>query len=132
MEQRWSLSRTSVHNINYHLIWCTKYRRKLLVDGIDERLKEILSAKADELAIVIKAMEVMPDHVHVFVHCNPTLSAHMIVQQFKSTSARLLRQEYKSLRTRVPTLWTRSYYAESVGHLSEAVIRRYVEDQKKA
>lgn len=132
MEQRWSLSNTSVHNINYHLIWCTKYRRKLLVDGIDERLKEILSAKADELSITIKAMEVLPDHVHVFVHCKPTLSAHMIVQQFKGTSARLLRQEYKSLRTRVPTLWTRSYYAESVGHLSEAVIRRYVEDQKKA
>ena len=131
MNNRWTCSNTSVFNINYHLIWCTKYRRPLLSGDIESRLKALLAEKAAELSITIKAQEVMPDHVQIFVHTSPVYSAHVIVQQFKGYTSRILRSEFPSLRSRVPTLWTRSYYAESVGHISEAVIRKYIEDQKK-
>ena len=80
MNNRWTCSNTSVFNINYHLIWCTKYRRPLLSDDIESRLKTLLAEKAAELSITIKALEVMPDHVHIFVHTSPLYSAHMIVQ----------------------------------------------------
>ena len=132
MSDRWTCSNTSVHNINYHLIWCTKYRKPLLSGSIEARLKELLYNKAADINVSVKALEIMPDYVHIFVHCTPVWSAHMLVQQFKGATSRILRNEFPMLRSRVPTLWTRSYYAESVGHISEAVIRRYIEDQKKA
>jgi len=75
-------------------------------------------------------MEVMPDHVHLFVKAPPTLAPHYIVQQLKGKSSRRLREELPHLKSRLPTLWTRSYYCESVGHISESTIRKYIEDQK--
>ncbi len=126
-----SKSATSVHNINYHLIWCVKYRRKLLVGPVETRLKEILADTAAANGVEIKSMEVMPDHVHLFIHAAPVWSAHSLVQRFKGISSRLLRSQFPHLRSKLPTLWTRSYYAETVGHISEAVIRKYIEEQKK-
>jgi putative transposase len=78
----------------------------------------------------IESLEIMPDHVHLFVKCKATFSPHQLVKQFKGMSSRLLRAEFVSLRSRLPTLWTNSYYCESIGHISEAVIRKYIEDQK--
>lgn len=127
---RWKTSRTSVYNVGYHLIWCPKYRRKVLVDQVELRLKELLFEKAIELNIDIESIEVMPDHVHLFVKSSPIHAPHYIVQQFKGYTSRRLRQEFKSLRSRLPTLWTRSYYVESVGHISEEIVKKYIEDQK--
>jgi putative transposase len=73
-------------------------------------------------------MEVMPDHVHLFMKTTPTNS--LIVQQLKGYTSRVLREEFPFLKSRLPFLWTRSYYCESVGHISEETIRRYIEDQK--
>lgn len=120
--ERWKHSNTTVYNIGFHLIWCPKYRRNVLENEIEARLKELLRDKAEEIGVTIEKMEVMPDHVHLFVKATPTMSPHWIVQQLKGYTSRILRQEYSELRTRLPTLWTRSYYCESVGHISEATI----------
>ena len=128
--ERWKHSNTTVYNIGFHLIWCPKYRRNVLENEIEERLKELLYGKAEEIGVTIEKMEVMPDHVHLFVKTTPTMSPHWIVQQLKGYTSRILRQEYSELRTRLPTLWTRSYYCESVGHISEATVKKYIEEQK--
>lgn len=127
---RWTTSNKAVYNIGYHLIWCPKYRRKVLVGSVEVELRRLLNEKADEIGIAIASIEVMPDHVHLFVKAPPTLAPHYIVQQLKGVTSRRLRQTFPHLKSRLPTLWTRSYYCESVGHISEDVVRRYIEDQK--
>ena len=130
-KNRYACSSHSVYNISYHLIWCPKYRRKVLVDGVDERLKELLLEKAAELGITIEKMEVMPDHVHLFVKSTPIIAVHFIVNQLKGYTSVVLRREFAKLKSRLPTLWTRSYYCETIGHISEYTIMRYIDDQKK-
>lgn len=127
---RWTTSNKAVFNLGYHLIWCPKYRRKVLVGQVEARLRELLNEKAAKIDVVIENLEVMPDHVHLFVKTTPVNSPHYIVQQLKGYTSRILRKEFESLRKRIPTLWTRSYYVESVGHISEETIKRYIENQK--
>ncbi|KXS42084.1 MULTISPECIES: IS200/IS605 family transposase [Methanohalophilus] len=128
--ERWKHSNTTVYNIGFHLIWCPKYRRNVLENEIEARLKELLYNKAEEIGVIIEKMEIMPDHVHLFVKTTPTMSPHWIVQQLKGYTSRILRQEFSEMRTRLPTLWTRSYYCESVGHISETTVKKYIEEQK--
>lgn len=130
MSKRYVSSRTSVHHIGYHIIWCTKYRRKVLIGDIPDRLKQLLQERAAEIDVSIEALEVMPDHVHLFVRSCPTNAPHYIVGRLKGYTSRILRSEFCMLRSRIPTLWTRSYFVHSVGCISEDVIRRYVEEQK--
>jgi len=129
--KRWTTSNKAVFNIGYHIIWCPKYRREVLKNEVEIRLKELLFKKAEEIKVNIENMEILPDHVHIFVKCSPVDSPHWIVQQLKGYTSRILRKEFKTIRTRIPTLWTRSYYCESVGHISESTIKQYIEDQKK-
>lgn len=128
--KRWKQSITTVYNIGYHLIWCPKYRRKVLIGEVATRLKELLLQKAREIEVEIIQMEVMPDHTHLFVKTTPINSPHFIVQQLKGYTSRELRKEFPFLGSRLPSMWTRSYYCESVGHISEETIRKYIEDQK--
>lgn len=130
MHKIWTHSNKAVFNIGYHLIWCTKYRKPMLKLEIEERLKFLLLEKAKEMDVNIEQIEIMPDHVHLFVKCSPIDPPHFIVQQFKGYTSHLMRKEFSELRTRVPTLWTRSYYCESVGHISEKTVKQYIEDQK--
>jgi putative transposase len=130
MESRWKTSKTSVYNIAYHLIWCPKYRRKVLVGNVEIRLKELLLEKAKTLDCEIEKMEVMPDHVHLFIKCTPNHAPQFVVGQLKGYTSKLLRDEFPSLKRRLPSLWTRSYYCESVGHISEETIKKYIHDQK--
>jgi len=130
MQKRWTTSNKAIFNVGYHLIWCPKYRRKVLTGAIETRLKELLLEKAHELGITIEQMEVMPDHVHLFVKSDPTHAPHYIVQQFKGYSSFALRQEFATLKSRLPTLWTRSYFCESVGCISEDTIKKYIANQK--
>lgn len=116
--------------MKHHVVWCTKYRRSVLTPPVDARLKELLAEVAAEHDMTIHAIEVMPDHVHLFVESDPTLCVAEIVNRFKGRSSRILRQEFPSLRSRLPTLWSRSYFAATVGAVSEATIRRYIEAQK--
>ena len=130
-KKRYSASETCVYNLGFHLIWCTKYRRKVLTPEIESRLKELIREKADELEVEIVEMETMPDHIHIFVKSKSTYAPHFLVQQFMGYSSRVLREEFAELRSRLPSLWTRSYFCESVGCISADTIIRYIENQKK-
>lgn len=130
MERKLNSSRSCVYNIGYHLIWCPKYRRKVLLGDIETRLKEIIKDVAHDNKWEIHTLEVMPDHIHVFVKCSPTDSPNHVVSQFKGRSSFILRKEFPELTTRLPSLWTRSYYCESIGSVSAPAITRYIENQK--
>ena len=120
----------AVFSLKYHLVWCPKYRRQVLVAPVDARLKEVLAAVSESQGWTLHTLEVMPDHVHLFVEADPTACAAEIVNRLKGASSRILRDEFPSLKSRLPTLWSRSYFAGTVGSVSEAVIRRYIESQK--
>jgi len=128
--KRWTHSNKSVFNIGYHLIWCVKYRKPVLVGDTEKRLKELILLKGQDIGITVVSLEVMPEHLHIFIKASPVDSPHYIVQQLKGYTSKLMRQEFKELRTRIPSLWTRSYYCESVGHISENAVKRYIEEQK--
>lgn len=128
---RWKTSKTAVFNLSYHLIWCPKYRRKVLVEDIKDRLIQLIHEKSLELQVEIVEANIQPDHVHLFVKTLPIHSPQFIVGQLKGHSSRILRKEFSTLRTRIPTLWTRSYYADSVGKLNEYTIRKYIQEQDK-
>lgn len=129
--KRWKTSSSAVYNLGYHMIWCPKYRRKVLTGNIETRLKELLTEKAKELSVEIETIEVMPDHVHLFVKAKPVDAPHFIIGQLKGYTSFVLRNEFPELKSRLPTLWTRSYYVESAGHISESTVKKYIEDQKK-
>lgn len=119
-----------IYKNQYHIIFCPKYRRKVLVDGVDVRLKELLYEMASERDVDIKALEVMPDHVHLFIEFDPRMSVHDVIKQFKGRTSHILREEFPSLKSRLPSLWTRSYFCCTVGHISEETVKKYVESQK--
>lgn len=114
----------------YHVVWCPKYRRKVLVDGIDKRLKEVLRGVAEETRCDLLELEVMPDHVHVLVGVDPQFGIHSLVKLMKGRSSRLLRQEFPKLKSRLPTLWTNSYFVATVGGAPLALVKQYIENQK--
>ena len=120
----------SVYNVSYHIIFCPKYRRCLLTDEVENRLKELLLFKSDELHCTIDTMEIMPDHVHLFLKARPDVSIPKIVGVLKGYISYNLRREFPLLK-RFPSLWTRSYYVETIGHISEKVVQKYIQDQKK-
>lgn len=131
MKARWQTSDTTVHSIAYDLVWCTKYRRPLLEGNIENRLRQLLFEKAEEMGISIERVEIMPDYVRLSIKSSPVHAPHFIVQQLKGHTSHILRREFGVLRTRVPTLWTRDYWCASVGRASETAIRRYLKEQKE-
>jgi putative transposase len=119
-----------MYNCHYHVVFCPKYRRKVLVNGVDERLKTILMETIDKWGQELVELEVMPDHVHVLVGCDPQFGIHRLVKYLKGTSSRYLRQEFPQLKRRLPSLWTNSYFVASVGGVTLETLKRYVEGQK--
>jgi len=114
----------------FHVVWCPKYRRRVLGGRIEERLKQIVREVIDEKGAWLVAAEVMPDHVHLLVEVDPQFGIHRLVKAIKGRSSRMLRQEFPSLRTRLPTLWTNSYFVATTGGAPLAQVKRYVEQQK--
>lgn len=102
-----------------------------MVGSVAERLKTLLAEKAAAIGATIKTLEVMPDHVHIFVQSPPANAPHYLVQQLKGYTSHMLREEFPTLKSRLPTLWTRSYYCESVGHISQVTVEKYIAEQKK-
>jgi putative transposase len=121
----------AVSNLHYHLVWCPKYRRPVLVNAVEARLKELLVEKATAMDVHIEALEVMPDHVHLFVSAPPTDAPQHLANQFKGYTSRVLRHEFGHLRSRLPSLWSRSYYVGSAGQVAEETIMRYIASQKE-
>ena len=130
MEGRYRKNAGAVFSLKYHLVWCPKYRRPVLVDEIATRLRYLLIEKAAEFDITVHAIEVRPDHLHLFVQADPTLCVAEIVNRLKGYTSRKMRAQFKTLRTRLPCLWSRSYYAGTVGHVREATVRKYIASQK--
>lgn len=127
VREHWTNNGAKYHLL-VHVVWCPKYRRKVLTGEVAERLQQIMHEVADKNGWQINALEIVPDHVHVLVQHPPDHSAHFIANQFKGISSRVLRQEFQILRSRLPTLWSRSYFASSVG-MDEQMIQGYIETQ---
>jgi putative transposase len=127
---RYKSNAGSVFNLNYHIVFCPKYRRKVLVNGVDERLKELILEKAIALGVEVSGLEVMPDHVHLFITAPPSDAPQHYVNQFKGYTSRVLRQEFPELKRKLPCLWSRSYYIGAAGAVTEDVVKRYIENQK--
>lgn len=118
-----------VYDIGMHVVWCPKYRRPVLVGAVAIRLRELLDTKCAEHGWRIVACEIMPDHVHLFVKTRPKDSPSFVANQFKGMTSRVLRQEFPHLRSRMPTLWSRSFFVASVGAVSAATVQRYIDTQ---
>lgn len=119
---------SSVFLLNYHVVWIPKYRRKVLVGAVRERLIKLLSEKCKELGWEVIALEVMPDHLHLFVGVNPSVAPEDIPFRLKGYTSRTLRREFPHLK-RMPTMWTPSYFVSSAGNVSAATIERYIAEQ---
>lgn len=119
-----------VYSCKYHVVWCPKYRRKVLTGSIETRLKELIEETCSTLNVEIIEMELMPNHVHLLLEVDPQFGIHKAVKQIKGNSSRILRQEFKELRTKLPTLWTNSYFVSTVGSAPLEVIKQYIESQK--
>ncbi len=120
-----------VYSCKYHVVWCPKYRKSVLTEGIVGRLKAIIRDVASKRMAEIIEMEILPDHVHLLVEVGPQYGIHRLIKQIKGRSSKLLRSEFKVLRTRIPTLWTNSYFVSTVGGAPLAVIKQYIENQKE-
>lgn len=121
-----------VYRCAYHVVWCPKYRRPVIEGAVDERLKQIIREVCAERECNLIELETMPDHVHLLVECDPQYGIHRLVKQIKGRSSRVLRQEFDSLRSRLPTLWTNSYFVATVGGVPLGIIKQYVANQRNA
>ena len=104
----------------------------MLVGDVEVRLKEIVRDVCNELGAELIEMEMMPDHIHLLVEIDPQFGIHRLIKRIKGRSSRLLRAEFKSLKSRLPTLWTNSYFVSTVGGAPLAIIKQYIEQQKTA
>lgn len=118
------------YSCHYHVVFCPKYRRPVLVDGVDERFKQVTRLVAEECGFTIEEMEVMPDHVHMLLDVDPQFGIHRAVKRIKGRTSRVLREEYPWLKSRIPTLWTNSYFVATVGGAPLSIVKQYIERQK--
>lgn len=140
-------NRNIVYRCWYHVVWCPKYRRPVITSNdpavnnpplpgdpgpVDERLVEIIREYADEVGAEVSEIETMPDHVHILVSVDPSYGIGKFARMAKGRTSRLLRQEFPSLRRRLPTLWTNSYFAATVGGAPLSIIKQYVANQRNA
>ena len=119
----------TIYSCQYHVIWCTKYRRKVLDTQIQGRLKQLIREKETEYGYEIREVETQQEHVHLFIEIPPTDSIDKIVGKIKSYTSKVLREEYPSLKSRLPSLWTRSKFVSSCGSVTLQVIKDYIEGQ---
>jgi putative transposase len=119
-----------VYSCKYHVVWCPKYRRKVLINDIETRLKELIKQICFDIKVDIIEMETMPDHVHLLLDVDPQYGIHKAVKTIKGKTSYVLRNEFKELKTKLPTLWSNSYFVSSIGRSPLEVIKQYVENQK--
>ena len=119
-----------VYSCKYHVVWCPKYRRKVLTGKIEVRLKELIQETCIELQSELIELEIMPDHVHLLVEVDPQFGIHTLIKNLKGKTSRILRKEFPVLTTKLPTLWTNSYFVSTVGGAPLEVIKQYIESQK--
>lgn len=120
-------TRYSCYNINYHLVWIPKYRRKVLVGAIKADLEISIKEIADKLEVKVVSLDVQPDHIHLFVSAPPRYSPANLINAFKGASSHRLRNKYPYLKS-LPSMWTKTYYVGTAGNVSAEVIKRYIEE----
>ena len=119
-----------VYSCKYNVVWCPKYRRKVLVGDVEARLKELVVQICKDIRVDLLEMEIMPEHVHLLLEVDPQFGIHKAVKAIKGRTSRVLRSEFRHLTTKIPTLWTNSYFVSTVGGAPLAVIKQYIESQK--
>lgn len=130
MENKYRKIKTTISLINYHFIFCPRYRRKIFdIPKVEDRFKDLVNSICEEMEIEIIAIECDKDHTHMFLNCLPTQSPADIMQKIKGVTSRVLRDEFFQLK-KMPSLWTRSYFVSTAGNVCSETIKRYVESQK--
>jgi putative transposase len=123
-------TRHAVYQINYHFVWCPKFRRPVLDGEVGKRLAELIPQIVKDNGGEVFSLVVQPDHVHLFASFPPTFAANQIMHLIKGSTSHQLRDEFPALNSRLPSLWTRSYYVGTAGNVSSETIQRYIDDQK--
>ena len=124
-------NKNGVYECYFRVVWCPKYRRKVLHSGVDTRFKELIHEVCTEVDCPLTELEVMPDHVHLLVEVDPQFCVHGLVKRIRGRSSRVLREEFPWLKGRIPTLWSNSYFVTTTGGAPLHVVKKYIEDQKK-
>jgi len=127
---RYKSNNNVIFSCKYHVIWCPKYRRDVIKADVELRLKMIIQEVSTEYLAEIIQLETMPDHVHLLIEVDPQFGIHKLIKRIKGRSSRLLRKEFPHLRSRLPTLWTNSYFVSTVGGAPLEIIKQYVASQK--
>lgn len=130
MDRIYKFNQDSVYSCRYLVVWCSKYRRKVLVDAIEARLRELVHKICEENAVDIITLEIMPNNVKLLLDVEPQQNIHKIIKKIKGTTSHSLRDEFKELTTKLPTLWSNSYLLSTVGEVQENIIQQYIESQK--
>lgn len=132
INMKYKSNRNVMYSCKYHVVWCPKYRRKVLVDEIEIRLKELIISRSNEIGAEIIEMEIMPEHVHLLIEVDPQYGINKAIRSIKGYSSHMLRKEFASLKTRLPTLWTSSYFVSTVGGATLEEIKKYIENQERS
>ena len=114
----------------FHVVFCPKYKRPVLKEGIAKRLSDILYAEAQKMRVHILSLDIQPDHVHMSISFDPRLSLHKVIKQFKAVSSHILREEFPELVSKLPSLWTRSYLSSTDAILDDILIKEYLNSQR--
>ena len=130
MRETYKSNRNVFYACHYHVVWCPKYRRKVLVDPVEGRLKELIVQICQEQEAEVEELEVMPDHVHLLVSVDPQFGIHRLMKLIKGRTSRLLRQEFPVLKRKLPSLWTNSYFVATTGGAPLSMVKQYIEQQK--
>ncbi|MDI9571318.1 MAG: IS200/IS605 family transposase [Pseudomonadota bacterium] len=128
---KYNSNKSVVYSCIYHVIWCPKYRRPVLLDAVATRLESIIQSVCNEHDIQLIEMEIMPDHVHLLANVAPQFGIHKLVKTIKGRSSRIIRSEFPSIKSRLPTLWTNSYFVVTTGGAPLEIIKQYIEQQKR-
>jgi putative transposase len=123
-------NRNVVYSCKYHIVFCPKYRRKILIGEVEEELKRIVKEVSKELKVELLEVETDQDHIHLLVDCDPQFGISKFIKILKGRSSKLLRGKFRYLRTSLPTLWTNSYFVSTVGGAPISIVKQYIENQQ--
>jgi len=129
-QKQYSTDKRLVYSCQYHVIFCPKYRRSVMKNGIDVRAKELILSKQLEYGYSILDMEIMPDHVHLLIDANPKIGIYPVISKIKGLLSHTLREEFPELKSKLPCLWTNSNFISSVGFVNLDTIKEYISSQK--
>lgn len=119
-----------IYSCQYHVVFCPKYRRKVLTEEVAARLKELIKINQTKYGYIVMEMDIMIDHVHIMIDVDPRIGVYAVIRKIKAVTSHVLREEFPWLKKRIPTLWTHSKFISTVGAVALADISQYIEGQK--